>query len=201
MNKQTFVSELRGRLSGLPPKELDDRLNFYLEMIDDRMEDGITEEAAISEIGSVEEIAAQIIAETPLTKIVKEKTKPRKKRRAWEIVLLAVGSPLWAPLLLAAIIVILALYIVLWALILSIWAVFAVLVVCGGGGIVIGAAHLFTGHPASGSFLISASLLSAGLSIFLFFGCLAATKGTLLLTRKILFKIKYSFVGKEKHHV
>ena len=75
MNKQTFVSELRGRLSGLPPKELDDRLNFYLEMIDDRMEDGITEEAAISEIGSVEEIAAQIIAETPLTKIVKEKTK------------------------------------------------------------------------------------------------------------------------------
>ena len=201
MNKQTFVSEHRGRLSGLPPKELDDRLNFYLEMIDDRMEDGITEEAAISEIGSVEEIAAQIIAEIPLTKIVKEKTKPRKKRRTWEIVLLAVGSPLWAPLLFAAIIVILALYIVLWALILSIWAVFAALVVCGGGGILIGAAHLFTGHPASGSFLISASLLSAGLSIFLFFGCLEATKGTLLLTKKILLKIKYSFVGKEKHHV
>ena len=201
MNKEAFVSELREKLSGLPKKEVEDRLNFYLEMIDDRMEDGAGEETAISEIGSVEEIAAQIIAEIPLTKIVKEKIRPKKKRRAWEIVLIAVGSPLWAPLLLAAIIVILALYIVLWALILSIWAVFVALAVCGGVGFLIGAAHLFTGHPASGSFLISVSLLSAGLSIFLFFGCLAATKGTLVLTRKILLKIKYSFVGKEKHHV
>lgn len=201
MNKQAFISALRTKLSGLPSKELEDRLNFYMEMIDDRVEEGLTEEAAISEIGSVEEIAEQIIAEIPLTKIVKEKIRPKKKRKAWEIVLLAVGSPLWAPLLLAAVIVILALYIVLWALIISIWAVFAALVACGGGGILIGAAHFFTGHPASGSFLISASLLSAGLSIFLFFGCLAATKGTLLLTKKILLKIKNSFVGKEKHHV
>ena len=201
MNKEAFVSELREKLSGLPKKEVEDRLNFYLEMIDDRMEDGAGEETAISEIGSVEEIAAQIIAEIPLTKIVKEKIRPKKKRRAWEIVLLAVGSPLWAPLLLAAIIVILALYIVLWALILSIWAVFVALAVCGVGGFLIGAAYLFTGHPASGSFLISASLLSAGLSIFLFFGCLAATKGTLLLTKKIILKIKNSFVRKEKHHV
>lgn len=201
MNKEAFVSELREKLSGLPKKEVEDRLNFYLEMIDDRMEDGAGEETAISEIGSVEEIAAQIIAEIPLTKIVKEKIRPKKKRRAWEIVLIAVGSPLWAPLLLAAIIVILALYIVLWALILSIWAVFVALAVCGGGGLLIGAAYLFTGHPASGSFLISASLLSAGLSIFLFFGCLAATKGTLLLTKKIILKIKNSFVRKEKQHV
>ncbi len=201
MNKQEFISALRAKLSGLPQKDIEDRLNFYSEIIDDRIEDGLTEEAAISEIGSVEEIAAQIIEEIPLLKIVKEQVKPKRKRRAWEIVLLAVGSPLWVSLLLAAFVVILALYIVLWSVILTLWAVFGALAACGGGGILLGVGHLLIGHASSGCFLVSASLLSAGVSIFLFFGCMAATKGTLFLTKKIVLKIKSSFVGKENHHV
>ncbi len=201
MNKQEFISALRAKLSGLPQKDIEDRLNFYSEMIDDRIEDGLTEEAAISEIGSVEEIAAQIIEEIPLAKIVKEQVKPKRKLKAWEIVLLAVGSPLWVPLLLAAFVVILALYIVLWSLILSLWAVFGALAAFGGGGTILGVGYLLVGHALSGCFLISASLLSAGVSIFLFFGCMAATKGALLLTKKIVLKVKNSFVGKENHHV
>ncbi len=42
-------------------------------MIDDRVEEGLTEEEAISEIGTVNEILSQIIEEIPLSKLVKEK--------------------------------------------------------------------------------------------------------------------------------
>ena len=43
MNKKEFLSELQKALSGLPQDSIADRLNFYAEMIDDRMEDGLSE--------------------------------------------------------------------------------------------------------------------------------------------------------------
>ena len=47
MNKQEFLAQLRKGLSGLPKEDIDERLTFYSEMIDDRMEDGIPEETAV----------------------------------------------------------------------------------------------------------------------------------------------------------
>ena len=58
MCKQEFLSQLRARLGGLPHRDVEERLNFYGEMIDDRMEEGRSEDEAVSDIGSVEEIAA-----------------------------------------------------------------------------------------------------------------------------------------------
>ena len=73
MNKTEFVFALRERLSFLPREEAGERIDFYCEMIADRMEDGLTEQEAIAEIGSVDEIAAQIVAEIPLAKLAKKK--------------------------------------------------------------------------------------------------------------------------------
>ena len=119
MNKQEFLAKLQTNLSGLPEKEVQDSLGFYSEMIDDRMEEGLSEEDAVRDIGSAEEIARQIIAETPLITIVKDKIKPKRKIQAWEIVLLILGAPIWLSLLIAAFAVILSLYISFWALIIS----------------------------------------------------------------------------------
>lgn len=77
MNKQEFLTELRAKLSGLPTDDVEERLSFYGEMIDDRTEEGVTEEQAVEEMGSVDQIASQIISEVPLTKIVREKIKPK----------------------------------------------------------------------------------------------------------------------------
>ena len=57
-------------------------------MIDDRMEEGLTEAEAIAGIGSVDKIVTQIVAETPITKLVREKVKPKRSLQAWEIILL-----------------------------------------------------------------------------------------------------------------
>ena len=103
MNKQEFLEQLKGRLSGLPAADVDERLDFYSEMIDDSIEEGLSEEEAVSQVGTVNDVARQIIGEIPLSKIVKENVKPKRRLRAWEIVLLVLGSPGWVSLLIAAV--------------------------------------------------------------------------------------------------
>ncbi len=198
MSKQEFIDKLRAKLSGLPKQELEERLNFYSEMIDDRMEEGHSEKEAVSEIGSVDEIAAQIVADIPLVKIAKEKIKPKRRLKAWEIMLLVLGSPIWLSLLIAAFAVILSLYASLWSVIISLWAVFGSLVCCAFGGIVAGIVFVLSGNGLTGIAMFGAGFLCAGLSIFLFFGCKTATKGTLLLTKKIALGIKNYFVKKDE---
>ena len=71
MNKHEFLAALRRELTALPHDELTEQLNFYNEMIDDRMEEGMTEEQAVSGIGTVHAVSAQILSNanvpTPLT--------------------------------------------------------------------------------------------------------------------------------------
>ena len=198
MNKQEFLAQLRKGLSGLPKKDIDERLTFYSEIIDDRMEDGIPEETAVSEIGTVDDIVSQIIADIPLGELVKEKIKPKKKLKAWEIILLVLGSPLWLSLLIAAFAVFLSLYVVFWSVIISLWAVFASFVACGFAGVVAGAVFAAGGNGLTGIAVIAAGIVCAGLSAFMFFGCKAATKGILKLTKKFAIWIKNCFIKKEE---
>ena len=196
MNKQAFFNELRSRLKGLPQEDIEERLGFYEEMIDDRVEEGLSEEEAVADVGSIDEIVEQIIGQTPLTKLVREKVKPKRKLRAWEIVLLILGSPIWLALLIAAFAVILSLYIILWSPILVLWAIeislMASTLACVAGAVILAV----NGQGLLGVASLGAAFLTAGLSIFLFFGCKAATKGAALLTKKIALGIKSLFVGK-----
>ena len=100
MLKQEFFDKLRARLSGLPQKELEERLSFYGEMIDDRMEEGLSEAEAVDGIGSVDSIAEQIIDETPMLEIAKEKMRSKRRLKGWEIAMLIIGAPLWISLVL-----------------------------------------------------------------------------------------------------
>ena len=47
MSKNEFLYKLKKKLRGVPKNELEERLNFYSEMIDDRIEDGMDEKEAI----------------------------------------------------------------------------------------------------------------------------------------------------------
>ena len=49
--------------------------------------------------------------------------RPKRRLQAWEIVLLALGLPVWLSLGLAALAVVLSLYVVVWSLDVSLWAV------------------------------------------------------------------------------
>ena len=197
MNKQEFLDQLRTDLSGLPQKDVEERVTFYCEIVDDRMEEGLSEEEAVSAVGSVKEIVSQIIADTPFTKIAKERIKPRRQMNAWEIVLIALGSPIWLVLGIPSVVVVLSIYVSLWAIIVSLWAVFASLLGCSLGAIVSGIVLACTGNAHAGVALIAGGIVCAGLSVFMFHGCKAATKGIQLLTKRIGVWIKNLFIRKE----
>ena len=198
MNKQEFLARLRNGLCGLPQEDIEERVIFYSEMIDDRMEEGFSEAEAVAGIGSVDDIIAQTVAEVPLTKLVKEKITPKKKLGVWEIILLMLGSPIWLSLLIAAFAVAVSVYAVLWSVIVSLWAVFVSLIGCALGGIAAGIGFAFGGNGLIGIAMMGAGMVCAGLSVFTFFGCKAATKGILLLTKKIALRIKNCFMKKER---
>ena len=198
MTKRNFLAALQKQLTDLPNEEVEERLAFYSEMIDDRIEEGSTEEAAVAGVGSVDAIAAQILAELPRTKQKKAKPTSNKRLRAWEIVLLAVGSPIWLSLAIAAFAVLLALYAVLWSLVISLWAVFVSLAAGAIGGVAAGAVVAISGHPLSGIATVGAGLVCAALAILFFFGCHTATKGGVWLTKAIARGIKRCFVKKEE---
>lgn len=198
MNKHDFLLSLQDKLSGLPQDDATERLHFYSEMIDDRMEEGLSEEEAVSAAGPVSEIAAQAIAETTLAKIAKERITPKTRLKAGEIVLLALGSPIWLSLGIAASAVILSLYVSLWSVIISLWAVFVSLAACAGGGVLTCVIFAAGGNGTTGLATLAAGMVCAGLAIFSFYGCKAATKGVLLFTKKLAIWVKRCLIRKER---
>ncbi len=197
MTKQEFLCELKAKLCGLPAEDVSEHITFYSEMVDDRIEEGLTEDEAVAAVGSADDIAAQIIADTHLSKIAIEKIKPKKQLGAGTIVLLLLGSPIWLSLLIAVFAVILSLCVSLWAVIISAWAVFISLAACFVGGVAVCVILTIGGNGASGLAAFAAGLICSGLSIFAFYGCKAVTVGTFMLTKKIAIWIKNCFIKKE----
>ena len=80
MTKIEFSERLKQTLvgRGLPREEAAKSVEFYLEMIDDRVEDGMNEEEAVAALGSIEDIAEQILYDLPLGVLVKSKIKNKK---------------------------------------------------------------------------------------------------------------------------
>lgn len=198
MSKQEFLAQLRKGLSGLPQDDIEERLTFYSEMLEDQIEEGLSEEEAVLAAGTIDEIVQQIIADIPLVKIAKERNKLKRHLKAWEIVLLALGSPIWLSLGIAAVAVIFALYVSFWSVIIALWAVFASLAVCAVGSVPACVILTARGSSSSGVAMLAAGIVCAGLSVFMFFGCWEATKGCSIFTKKIAIWIKNCFIKKEE---
>ncbi len=185
MTKTEFLDALREKLAGIPAEEREERLTFYSEMIDDRIEDGVPEEDAVAGAGSVDEIAEQIFTEIPLTARVVERIRPKKKPEGWAVALLIICFPLWLPLLIAGFAVVFSLYVVLWALVISLFAVDLSFAATAVAGIPLIAMYISQGNLPGAVFFAGAALVCAGTAILLWFASLAAAKGVIALTRRI----------------
>ncbi len=194
MKKKEFLAALEKRLAGLPKKDLEDRIAFYEESIEDRKSEGKSEEEAVAEIGTVDEVVRQIAAETPFVKLVKEKTKPKRALRAWEIILIILGFPLWLPLMLVGLVLCLVFYLLVWILVIVTYAVEISLVAFSIGGVLTFFLTLAQGQPNVTS--LGLAMAAAGGAILFVFACIGATKGTFKLSKKIMIGIKASFIGK-----
>lgn len=194
MTRKEFLEALERRLAGMPKADREDRLSFYNEMIDDRVEEGLSEPEAIAALGSVDDVVAKAIASVPLGHLVREKLSTGRKLEAWEIVLVAVGSPVWLALLISLFAVVLSLFVSLWAVVISLWTLDLALAVSLAGGVGIGTVLLFTAAPLPALALMGVGLVGGGLSIFFFYGAKYATIGMAKFTRLCVIGIKKLFI-------
>lgn len=197
MDKKEFLSVLEAQLAGLPGADRRSSLDFYAEMLDDLMEGGMTEQEAVASLGSVDAIAQEILMDTPLPKLIKAKMKPKRRMRAWEIVLIAVGSPVWFPILIALFAVALSLYITLWAVVLSLYAADLAFAISAPAGIVAAIALFVSGKPTAALLFLGAGLVLAGLTVLWLLLCNLTAKGVWQLGKLTLRGIKACFIRKE----
>ena len=175
MNRQAFLDALRGLAGALSEEERARLVSYYAEMIDDRMEEGMTEEEAVAALGSIDEIAAQILGETSVVNKIKQKIRRRRALKTWEIVLLAAGAPLWLTLLLSAFAIFVTIAVLAAAGTFTLCAVDLSLLLLGIAG-VLGGIVLSSGGFSLGAFVVGAALVLLGLSIFLYMGCKCVVK-------------------------
>ena len=187
MKRVEFLEALKARLWALPEADIQCSLDYYSEMIDDRMEDGLTEEEAVAAIGNLEEIVQQILGETPRPPVVVEpakKEKPAKDNtKIWLIILLILASPVLISLAASAAATVLSVYVSLWTVVIVLYAGFLALAVSSVGCIV--GSFFMVGGIAGGIVAWGAALVCAGLAILLLLLANLAAKGMVKLTKLV----------------
>ncbi len=198
MTKADFLRLLERALSQLSEEERQKNLEYYSELLDDMMEEGMTEAEATAKLGSPNQIAQSILQEMPLGKLVSTRMKPRSGWTPLAIVLAVVGSPVWVPLLLAGVAVVLVLFVSIWALGFAAVAVVIALAVAVVAAPIIAIRVAVLTLPV-GLMLLGAGLVLLGLCVL--GGLMAVELCKLLwqLTVWLAHKIKGLFIRKEEN--
>jgi uncharacterized membrane protein len=197
MNRNEFFAALAKALSVLPPAEADKAINYYNEIFEDHLEEGLSEEAVVASLEPVDIIAQRIIDEIPMHTLIKAKARSMQTgSKTLNLVLLIVGFPIWFPLLMSFFAVLFAVYMVIWALII---VLFSIVLTFGftALALILGSPFGFIAQLAIGALMIGGGLICAGLAILTFFPALYASKGLIHLTVLIARKVRSLFLRKE----
>ena len=156
MSKNEYLAQLRGLMEAAAISGIDERIDYYSEMIDDRIE-MLGDDAVIASKGP-EQIAAQGSHEA------------KKKGAGWLWVVLAIiGFPVWFPIAVAFFAILLALYLVLWSIVLAIFCVWLSLGCVALAGIAGFITSFFGAVSIFGGFMcLGAALFFGGLTVLLF---------------------------------
>ncbi len=197
MDKLDFLLALAKRLEGLSDADQRASLDYYSEILDDLMESGMTETDAVASLGSVDAIAEEILLDMPLPKLVKAKMKGKRRMTGLEITLLAVGFPVWFPILISLFAVVFSVYISLWAVVISLYAADLAIAVTAPASLLAAILLVVGGQPAAALLFLGAMLVCGGVAILLFFGSNVTAKGVWLLGKLTLRGIKACFIRKK----
>lgn len=195
MNKQNFLHMLENELYALPESDRREFVDYYSEIIDDRMEDGMSEEEAVEQLGMPSAAARKILLDMPFKTVVKT-IKPKRPIAAWETVLLIVGAPLWIPILIALVAICLSVYVALWSVAVSAYAADAGIAVGGLGSIALSVFLAAGGNGLQALFYFGSGICLIGLSGLLFMVCNKIAFGIVCLTKKLGRAVKFCFIGR-----
>lgn len=190
MTKIDFLLELSDRLEGLNEEDREQSCQFYDEMIDDRIEEGMSEEEAVADLGSIDHIVKQIIAEIPISRIIKTKIKATRRLGVIAIIALVFGGLILLPIGISLVATFFALYVSVWSVVVSFYAVAFSFSASGLLGISMLVISAIRGEIYAGIFILGAGLLLAGISIPLYRLCTDFTKLMCRFSKYLFVKTK-----------
>jgi len=162
MKKTEFINRVQFNLASFEKREVDEIVRYYDEIITDKIEAGLSEEAAIDSLGSIESITSEI----KLNLVSKRSdAKDTSSLKNFLIILGICSTPILLPLGIAFTVLYFAMFIVLFAMILAF----------GLSGITVLISLLFQGIVtifSSGDVWVGLTLIGVGLtvgSILIFF--------------------------------
>ena len=196
MNKQEFLKALSERLDKLPENEKNKSINYYLEMIDDRIEEGASEDEAIDALGGIEDIAENIMSQYPDVN-KKQSIKKRFNLNTVTIILLIIGSPIWLSILLAIISVIISIYSAAFGIAVALVSI-VISFILGGIFAVVASPVIMFQNLLAGIFALGSGLTLVGLGILAVFGSILFIRLIIKATKFFIRKIAYITSGKER---
>ena len=190
MTRNEFITSLSSRLQSIPETERNKALDWYSELICDRMEE-MPEEDSVSGIGTVDEIADEIISQyrQNTTTVQSGGTEPQNKtspdkgvNTALMIFAVIVLSPIWAPLLVVGLSLALVAVVLVWCGVVTVGAMLVSAAAVGVVGLFYGFWALFVINPAYGLLVLGTALVAAGLTLALIPLIVVTVKGAVRFT-------------------
>ncbi len=199
MNRQELIAQLKIRLASLPQTEIDKTIAYYDEMIQDRIEDGMTEEEAVSGLGSIDNIVENCMMDVSIPALmmnrISDSKKNSKNKGLWTF-LVILGSPVWLPLLLAGAAVLITVYISAWSVIIALYATLFGFAAGSVAGLFVGIVRCCLDPFYIGTMCIGAAFMCAALALFLYQPVKYMTKGLINMTKSFIRWIKSLIIRK-----
>ena len=190
MTKRQFFDALSERLRALPKEELNRTITYYNEIIEDYIEDGMSEAQAVAQLEPVDVIASRILHEEQDGVVAEQLTKQRKKAPVWLVVVLAVvGFPIWFSLLMVGISIVFSVLATLFSIMIALMCIPVGLAGVTVGGICLSPVFLATGNVPKGLVLLGGGLVCAALTLLAIWAVYYLVKGLWHLIRWIVRKI------------
>ena len=203
MTRNEFITSLSARLQGIPGTERQKALDWYSELICDRMEE-MPEADAVSGIGSVDEIADEILSQYRQNTTAvhsSDGTEPQSRRSpdkgvntALVIFAAAVLSPIWLPLLIVGLVAV----VLVWCAVVTVGVMLVSAAAVGVVGLFYGFWATFVINPAYGLLVLGTALIAAGLTLALIPLIVVTVKGAVRFTVWSVRKIYKLFDRKGK---
>ncbi len=201
MNKQEYLNALRDALEKQSISNIDNMIEYYDEMICDRMEDGMSEEDAVNSMDSITDIVHEAVLDKSVPTLVKEKVKKSRDKaksegKEWIWILLAVlGFPVWFPLVLTFAILLFVFFLVFWILVGTLFIIVLALGISAVACFLTSFTVLF-GYISFPGFVVSlgGALALAGITILLWKPIVAFSKVAAGFFKDIIISIKKKFI-------
>ena len=201
MNKQEYLDALRDALEKQSISNIDNMIEYYDEMICDRMEDGMSEEDAVNSMDSIPDIVHEAVLDKSVPTLVKEKVKKSRDKaksegKEWIWILLAVlGFPVWFPLVLTFAILLFVFFLVFWILVGTLFIIVLALGISAVACFLTSFTVIF-GYISFPGFVVSlgGALALAGITILLWKPIVAFAKVAAGFFKDIIISIKKKFI-------